>query len=132
MKRINPRIGNRARELRTNQTSTESILWQHLRNRNLNGWKFRRQTPIGAFIVDFCCHEKWLVVEVDGDTHAERERYDANRTAWLESQGYRVIRFSNNDVKEHIDSVVVRILEHCEGYGEEPDSSPHRGSRSMP
>ena len=84
-----------ARELRNNMTVSERRLWSHLCGRQLAGWKFRRQAPIGEYVVDFVCPAARLVVELDGSTHDELKiEYDERRQAWLESQGYRVLRFS--------------------------------------
>jgi very-short-patch-repair endonuclease len=88
MRRIHPEIRRRARELRQPQTPAEQSLWKVLQNRQLVGFKFHRQHPVGGFIADFFCARAGLVVEVDGDSHAGREEYDSRRTAWLESQGY--------------------------------------------
>ena len=96
-----------ARQNRHLQTPAEARLWQLLRNHNLDGLKFRRQHPIGCYIVDFYCHDARLVVELDGRSHDEQIGYDAARTAWLEGQGYRVIRFTNQVVM----SDVVRVAE---------------------
>ena len=79
-------------------TDAESRLWYHLRAGRFQGWKFRRQVPLGDYIVDFVCEEAGVVVEVDGGQHAERAAKDMVRTRWLEAQGYRVIRYWNNDV----------------------------------
>ena len=98
----------RARRLRTRPTEAERKLWSVLRSRQLDGFRFRRQAPIGRFIVDFVCLERKLVVEADGGQHAESLADDA-RTAWLESQGFRVIRFWNNDVLANIDGVADTI-----------------------
>jgi very-short-patch-repair endonuclease len=111
--RIHPNILRRARNLRNDQTSAETKLWTILRNRQLDGIKFRRQKPIGHYIVDFYCSDAKLVIEIDGDTHAGREDYDAKRTKWIESEGYKVIRFTNEDVSSNLDSVVMEILEQC-------------------
>ena len=100
----------RARELRKNPTDAERRLWRTLRYRQVLGCRFRRQAEIGPYIVDFVCFEKRLVIEVDGGQHAGQEEYDAGRTAWLESQGFRVIRFWNNQVLEEIDGVQEVIL----------------------
>jgi very-short-patch-repair endonuclease len=98
-----------AKGLRKNLTDAEQKLWQHLRNRQLEGYKFRRQQLIGKYIVDFVCFEKKLVVELDGGQHLDSERieYDSNRTRWLESRGYRVLRFWNHEVlnKDEFESV---------------------------
>jgi len=88
----------RARELRKNQTDAEGLLWRHIRNRQLNGYKFRRQFPIGSYIVDFVCLSLKLIIEVDGSQHMSNINYDNTRTQYLESHGFQVIRFWNNDV----------------------------------
>ena len=88
----------RARELRKQLTDAEKRLWSRLRRNQLGGHHFRRQRPIGPFIVDFVCMAKCLIVEVDGGQHADRAEEDARRTAYLEKKGYRVLRFWNNDV----------------------------------
>jgi very-short-patch-repair endonuclease len=98
-----------ARGLRRSQTDAERKLWDHLRNRQLGGVKFRRQYFIAPFIADFCCPEKWLIIELDGGQHAERVEADQRRTVRLESQGYRVMRFWNHEVLENIEGVLERI-----------------------
>lgn len=105
--------------MRHEPSPAESILWSRLRNRGLQGIKFRRQQPIGPFIADFYSHEQKLVIEVDGDTHAEQEAYDAARTDWLVSQGYRVLRFTNTDVMDDLDLVLECILRACPSENEE-------------
>ncbi len=94
-----------ARALRREATDAEWELWSILRNRQLAGSKFRRQQPIGPYIVDFVCFAEKLVVEVDGGQHATAAERDAARTAWLESQGFRVLRFWNHDVLQNIEGV---------------------------
>lgn len=84
---------NRARELRKSMTDAERRLWQKLKRRQIAAVKFRRQQPIGPFIVDFVCFERRVIVEVDGGRHADQAAYDERRTCWLEAQGYRVLRF---------------------------------------
>jgi len=111
--RIHPEIQQRALELRKSQTPAEQKLWNVLRDRRLCGYKFRRQTPISRFIVDFYCHEARLVVEVDGDVHAGQVEYDAERTEWLEAYGYRVIRVTNQDVLYRLNDVLEFVLEAC-------------------
>ncbi len=106
-------IQKRARDLRSNQTGAEGLLWMHLRNRQLNNLKFRRQHPIGNYFVDFYCAEVGVIVEIDGDTHLDRVEYDQNRTEWLERQRLRVIRFSNQDVYENPAEVLTLIAEFC-------------------
>jgi very-short-patch-repair endonuclease len=82
-----------ARELRRNLTDAERLLWYHLRNRQLGGHKFRRQHPIGPFYVDFACIEKMFVIEIDGGQHSLERDEDNQRTAYLESEGFNVVRF---------------------------------------
>ncbi|MFQ5773874.1 MAG: endonuclease domain-containing protein [Kiloniellaceae bacterium] len=98
-----------ARSLRRNATDAEHLLWQRLRNRQIADLKFRRQEPIGPFVVDFFCLERNLIVEVDGGQHATAQDRDAARTAWLEARGYRVIRFWNNEVIGNIEGVLETI-----------------------
>jgi very-short-patch-repair endonuclease len=96
---INSRTRHQAKSLRRRPTDAERKLWYVLRSMKPMGIHFRRQAPIGAFIVDFVWYAGELVVEIDGGQHAELQReYDQRRTAWLQSQGYRVLRFWNNDV----------------------------------
>ena len=104
--------------MRREPTEPERRLWQKLRRKQLDGYKFRRQHPIGRFIVDFYCHEAKLVVEVDGDSHAFQEAYDAARTAWLEAQGLRVLRFDNQTVMKNLDGALELILAICWEYEE--------------
>ncbi|AMM83732.1 endonuclease domain-containing protein [Martelella sp. AD-3] len=102
-----------ARSLRRNETDAEKVLWREIRNRNLNGFKFVRQYPIGRYITDFACREKGLVIELDGAQHAENE-YDIERTRYLNAQGFSVIRFWNDEIlKERQDvlETIVAILE---------------------
>ncbi len=131
---ITPAIIDRARELRRKQTPAEKEMWGHLRNRQLFGFRFRRQHPIGSFIVDFYCAACRLVVEIDGDSHAEQVEYDSERTAWLSEQGYRVIRFTNRDVIHRLEGVLEVILSECErlSYSPSPQPSPQRGEGASP
>jgi very-short-patch-repair endonuclease len=102
----------RARELRRNATSAEKIMWGRLKNRGLGGFKFVRQEPIGPFVADFACRERKLIVELDGETHSSEEEVaaDARRTAFLNGQGYQVVRFTNQQVYENGDAVAEAIL----------------------
>ena len=100
----------RQRELRRNATEVEKRLWSRLRNHHLNNIKFRRQTPIGRYIVDFVSESEKLIVELDGGHHAQQTEADAERTQTLESMGYIVIRFWNNEVIKSIDGVLMEIL----------------------
>ena len=110
-KRSTPKIMRRAGELRLNPTPAEAKLWSRLRAHRLGGVGFRRQHAIGNYITDFCAPSKMLIVELDGSQHLEQEEYDAERTAFLESKGYRVLRFYNNDVMKDIEKVLEVILE---------------------
>jgi very-short-patch-repair endonuclease len=96
---------SRPKELRNNPTDAERILWQHLRLRQLGRYKFRRQQPLGPYIVDFVCLEKRLIVEVDGGQHNSHHADDERRNAWLEQQGFRVLRFWNNEVLQNIEGM---------------------------
>ena len=108
-------LRQRAQHLRLHPTDAERILWRHLRARQLNGFKFRRQHPIAGYVADFVCIEVRLVVEVDGGQHDEKRRQDALRTQRIEAKGYRVLRFWNNDVMSKQDAVVNLILRECHG-----------------
>jgi very-short-patch-repair endonuclease len=92
-------------------TRAETLLWRYLKAGHLDGLPFRRQTPIGSYIVDFACHAARIVVEVDGETHdfGARQRRDANRDRWLASRGYAVLRFTNDDVLSSLEGVVLTI-----------------------
>ena len=104
----------RARELRNNLTYAERCLWQKLKRRQVKGVKFRRQQPIGHFIVDFVCFECRLIVEVDGGQHAEQLHHDEQRTRSLEAQGYRVLRFWNDDVLANTEAVAKAVFDEVE------------------
>jgi very-short-patch-repair endonuclease len=106
-------IQQRARELRKEPTTSEALLWARLRNRQLDGLKFRRQHPIGRSIVDFYCPEKRLVIEVDGGIHDQTVEEDLERTKVLQSLGYRVIRFRNLVVEQNINLVLSTIQKAC-------------------
>ncbi|MBK6463380.1 MAG: DUF559 domain-containing protein [Myxococcales bacterium] len=128
-----------ARDLRERQTPAEDFLWQCLRDRQLNGAKFRRQHNIGRFIVDFYCHEARLVIELDGSVHEGREEQDGARQRWLEAAGLRVLRFSNDRVDLDLLEVLWEILKATgaprEAHGAPPGAltpspSPSRGEGS--
>jgi len=101
----------RALEMRRQPTPEEEMLWQHLRRNALGGLHFRRQQVIDGFIADFYCHTSGLVVEIDGRSHEGRSSYDSERDAILESRGLTVVRFSNDEVRADLRSVLARILE---------------------
>ena len=98
-----------ARKLRKNPTKAENLLWQRLRNRQLEGFKFRRQQPVGPYVVDFVNFEKKIVIEIDGGQHAILKEKDKNREAWLNAEGFEVMRCWNNDVFENLDGIVEAI-----------------------
>jgi very-short-patch-repair endonuclease len=120
----------RARQLRRNPTDAERLLWRKLRFWQVDGLKFRRQQPLGPYIVDFVCLEKRLVIEVDGGQHAENANYDTECDAWLRAQDFVVLRFWNNDVLKNIDSVVEQVIKTLKST---PylNPSPQGGRRKM-
>jgi very-short-patch-repair endonuclease len=95
-----------ARQLRKNTTDSERRLWQELRRCQVDGFKFRRQAPIGNYVVDFVCFERTLVIELDGGQHAEQLEFDNSRTDWLNKEGFRVLRFWNNQVFAELEGVM--------------------------
>jgi len=106
-----------ARELRKDSTDAERKLWALLRNRTLLGCKFRRQFPIDPYVADFACVEKRLIVELDGGQHVDAAPRDAERTAFLESRGYAVLRFWNDDVLLRTDQVLEEVLRNLTADG---------------
>ena len=121
---------SKTRDLRQHSTNAELALWMRLRNRQLAGCKFRRQVPIGKYIVDFVCFERKMVIEVDGGHHQEQARYDTDRTTWLESQGFQVLRFWNHEVLTDTAAVQEALLMALQGDSPSPHSpspSPVKG-----
>jgi len=114
-----------ARDLRRNSTDAERWFWKRLRNRQLLGHKFRRQVPIGPYIVDFICLELRLVIEVDGSQHRRQDDYDESRTQFLGTQGYRVLRYWNNEVLQQGEAVLESIVQAL--LAPHPNPSPRRG-----
>ena len=100
-----------ARELRKNMTPQERKLWNIIKNRQFYGYRFRRQFPIGCYIVDFVCREKKIIIEIDGGQHNKPESIDNDkiRTEFLNNLGYKVIRFWNNEIYENIDGVLLKL-----------------------
>jgi len=111
--KVSRELQERAKELRRNMTPAEKILWQKLRHNRLDGLQFRRQQIIDPYIVDFYCHSKALVIEVDGDVHDLQKDYDAERNNQLIARGFRVLRVSNEDVKRNLLEVIQKIREVC-------------------
>ncbi|MBM3951426.1 MAG: DUF559 domain-containing protein [Rhodospirillales bacterium] len=121
-----------ARRLRRDATEAEKTLWRLLRNRSLGGAKFRRQVPIGRYVVDFACLERRLVIEADGGQHASSGD-DAVRTDWLESRCFRVLRFWNRDILENPEGIAAAILESlAEPQPTPPSPSRFRGPLPLP
>jgi very-short-patch-repair endonuclease len=118
-----------ARGLRRNPTEAERHLWSRLRRRQLDGFRFRRQVPLGQYVADFACLSARLIIEVDGGPHDWGSKADATRTAWLEAAGFRVERFWNNDVLANPDGVLERIREALEHPPPRP--SPARGEGDL-
>jgi very-short-patch-repair endonuclease len=103
-----------ARQLRQDQTDTEQFVWGKLRNRRFCAFKFRRQVPLKNYIADFVCFDRQLIIELDGGQHTVQQEYDQRRTTWLESQGFRVLRFWNHEVFqdwEAIEELIWRKLQ---------------------
>ena len=111
--KVSRELQERAREFRRNMTPAERILWEKLRHNRLNGLQFRRQQVIDSYIVDFYCHSKALVVEVDGDIHDLQQDYDLERDSHLIARGFRVLRVSNNEVKENLSTAMQKISDAC-------------------
>ena len=110
-KRTTPKVFGHAKQLHRNMTPAEVKLWARLRAHRLEGVHFRNQHAIGNYVVDFCAPRKKLIIELDGSQHLEQEEYDKERTEYLESKGYKVIRFWNKDVMKDINSVIRAIMQ---------------------
>jgi very-short-patch-repair endonuclease len=110
-KKISPKIHSNARVLRHRQTDAENKLWAAIRAHQTTNTHFRRQHPVGDYIVDFCAPRRKLIIELDGGQHLEQERYDEVRTRYLESKGYRVLRIWNDEVLKNLDGVIDTILD---------------------
>ena len=121
--RIPPHQLEHSRQLRTAMTDAERLLWRHLRGSQLNGHKFRRQHPVGTYIADFACLERRLIVEVDGGQH-NGSAHDLARDSWLEDQGWRVLRFWNNEVLAHAEGMMTQIAQACALAGTAPPPQP--------
>ena len=115
-----------ARQLRKNSTDAERLLWSHLRDGRLAECRFRRQQPIGAYVPDFVCFERRLIVELDGGQHAAQQSYDTQRDDWLRQQGFRVLRFPDNVVLKEVRSVLEVIWKALE-MSPSPPPSPIKG-----
>jgi very-short-patch-repair endonuclease len=119
-------LTNLARSLRRRETESEKKLWGRLRSNQLAGMKFRRQLPVGPYIVDFCSLEAMLIIELDGSQHVDKQKEDDKRTKFLETQGFRVIRFWHNEVLTNIEAVLETIVQHLRN-SPSPQPSPLKG-----
>ena len=108
-------LREKSRALRKGGTLGEALFWCAVKSRRL-GYQFRRQVPLGDYIVDFLCHQRSLVVEIDGGTHDHEDqvRHDVRRTAWLEERGFRVLRFQEEEVRRNIDGVMETLRQYLE------------------
>ncbi len=112
--KIKPYLLRNARQLRKSGTDAEQWVWKHLRNRQINGYKFCRQVPIGNYVVDFLCKKAKLIIELDGSQHSLQKQHDQQRTEYLVAQGYRVVRYWNNQVLQEGEAVLEDILKELE------------------
>ena len=122
-----------ARRLRANATNAEAIVWRHLRTLETDGTHFRRQVPIGPYVADFACLAARLIIEIDGSHHGEEpnKTRDEERTRWLESEGYRVLRFWNNDIAQNPEGVLDVIYAALYGSRDaEPRALKHKRKRA--
>ncbi|MHB8132761.1 MAG: endonuclease domain-containing protein [Anaerolineaceae bacterium] len=103
-----------SKEFRKTPTPSEEKLWRFLSNKRMLGYKFRRQHPIGPFIVDFCCIKTKFIIEVDGEIHESQKDYDQEREMWLKEEGYFVLRFANKQVQENLPAVLNEIKNHLQ------------------
>ena len=123
-KDISESMKERSQELRRNMTDAENRMWYYLRNRRLSGYKFVREHVIGNYIVDFVCRERKLIIEIDGGQHMDAMEYDAKRTKYLESHGYRVLRVWNDEVFKNLQVVMDKILHALSIVPHQAPSSP--------
>ena len=126
-RRIPPITTARARRLRSDMTDVERKLWNAMRGKQLEGCRFRRQHPIGAYVADFACVERMLVIELDGSQHQTQEAYDVDRSRYLNQQGWQVVRFWNNEVLENLDGVLEVIVKELQSASPRHIPSPMQG-----
>ncbi|MCF8707348.1 endonuclease domain-containing protein [Rhizorhapis sp. SPR117] len=129
--RLEPTLKERAKQMRANPTRPELNLWLELRANRFENQQFTRQTIIAPYIVDFASKAVKLIIEVDGDTHSDKTRYDADRTKFLESLGYRMIRFTNHEVLMNMEGVLTAIAEALNASPLSP-TLPPRGEGETP
>ncbi|MBI1374837.1 MAG: DUF559 domain-containing protein [Phycisphaera sp.] len=128
MHRLSPRTTARARSLRKDSSTPERVLWGYLRDRRLDGFKFRRQFPIGPYVAGFCCPDTSLIVELDGDSHIGRADYDERRADFIRNEGYRVLRIAVQDMIDTPDAVAETILHWCEHSDRIDIHAPNNGA----
>jgi very-short-patch-repair endonuclease len=134
---VSPRQRGRAKQLRRGMTRAETLLWRYLKAHHVDDLSFRRQVPIRNYIADFVCHSARLIVELDGETHdfESRQQEDRRREIWFESQGYAVLRFTNEEVVKNLDGVVIVIAETATSRLRSIPPSlslPHKGGGNPP
>ena len=112
--KVLPEMLERAKELRREMTPAEKILWKRLKANRLNGLHFRRQQVVHGYFPDFYCHQHELIVEVDGGIHDLQQEYDAEREENLKSLGFRIIRFTNEEITKNLNGVLRKIVKECE------------------
>jgi very-short-patch-repair endonuclease len=117
---------DRARVLRRDMTDAEKRIWRILRSRQMDGHRFRRQVPIGSYIADFVCHDARLIIELDGGQHSGSSQLEADRSRFLQDQGYRILRFWNNEVLSNLEGVHTMIAEELRRHHPLP-TLPHGG-----
>jgi very-short-patch-repair endonuclease len=125
-RRIKSESTDNARSLRSDMTIAEHKFWQAIRGKQIEDCRFRRQHPVGPYIADFACIDKSLVIELDGEQHQDRITYDERRTAFLQAQGWQVLRFWNNDVLNNLDGVLAKVIEVLTAAS--PSQPPHRAA----
>jgi very-short-patch-repair endonuclease len=125
---------DRAKQLRRAMTRAETLLWRHLKAHRSAMLGFRRQSPMGNYIADFVAHSRKLIVEVDGESHdfEERIRHDIRRDEWFASRGYRVLRFTNEDVMKNLEGVVLAIDQAAAQVAPPSLTLPRKGGGNMP
>ena len=131
MQRISSNVTNNARTLRKRMTDVEQLLWHKIRSRQLRNYRFRRQHPIGRYIVDFICLETKLIIELDGGQHADQKKYDNIRDIFLTQQGFNVLRFWNNEVLNNLDGVLLNINQHLPPPSLPPKKDQGGGTKSV-
>ena len=119
---------DRAKRLRRDMTPPERAMWHLLRAHRLAGWKFTRQVPLGPYVIDFAARRERLAIELDGESHATTQEYDAHRTNYLETLGWTVIRFTNAEIASNPEGVAMTILAHLHAIA----PSPRRGEGLKP